>query len=154
MEGEIMKRLIFFLILLIIAGLQDLPAQKRKSERAFASFKAGEYYDAIDQFKDAYSKSKKADKATRTELGFMVAECYRLTNDPKNAETWYRLAVKSSFSNPSRKTVNINRQSKSLRSLNRLLQLIPGPTRRYAHVNCHSTGRGIPKPIKLMNLKI
>jgi peptidoglycan-associated lipoprotein len=100
MEGEIMKRLIFFLILLIIAGLQDLPAQKRKSERAFASFKAGEYYDAIDQFKDAYSKSKKADKATRTELGFMVAECYRLTNDPKNAETWYRLAVKSSFSKP------------------------------------------------------
>ncbi len=95
-----MKRLIFFFILLIIAGMQDLPAQKRKSERAYASYKAGEYYDAIDQFKDAYSKSKKADKATRTELGFMVAECYRLTNDPKNAETWYRLAVKSSFSKP------------------------------------------------------
>ncbi len=95
-----MKRLIFLIILLIIAGLQDLPAQKRKSERAFASFKAGEYYDAIDKFKDAYSKSKKADKATRTELGFMVAECYRLTNDPKNAETWYRLAVKSAFSKP------------------------------------------------------
>ena len=30
----------------------------------------------------------------------MIAECYRLTNDPKNAETWYRLAVKSSFSKP------------------------------------------------------
>jgi tetratricopeptide (TPR) repeat protein len=30
----------------------------------------------------------------------MIAECYRLVNDPKNAETWYRLAVKSSFSKP------------------------------------------------------
>ena len=25
----------------------------------------------------------------------MIAECYRLINDPKNAETWYKLAVKS-----------------------------------------------------------
>ena len=30
----------------------------------------------------------------------MIAECYRLTNDPKNAETWYKLAVKSSDSKP------------------------------------------------------
>ena len=30
----------------------------------------------------------------------MIAECYRLTNDPKNAETWYKLAVKSSYSKP------------------------------------------------------
>jgi peptidoglycan-associated lipoprotein len=78
----------------------DSMAQKRKAERAYASFEAGEYFDAIDHFKDAYSRSKKADKATRTELGFMVAECYRLTNDPKNAETWYRMAVRSSVSKP------------------------------------------------------
>jgi len=50
-------------------------------------------------FKDAYSKTKKQIKIT-TELVFMIAECYRLTNDPKNAETWYKLAVKSSFSKP------------------------------------------------------
>jgi peptidoglycan-associated lipoprotein len=31
---------------------------------------------------------------------FMIAECYRMINDPKNAETWYKLAVKSSYSNP------------------------------------------------------
>jgi len=45
-------------------------------------------------------KPKKADKNSRTELVFMIAECYRLTNDPKNAETWYKLAVKSSYSKP------------------------------------------------------
>jgi peptidoglycan-associated lipoprotein len=95
-----MKRLLCLLIILTAVGFQEAAAQKRKAERAYASFNAGEYYDAIDLFKDAYSKSRKADKATRTELGFMIAESYRLTNDPKNAETWYRLAVRSSVSKP------------------------------------------------------
>jgi peptidoglycan-associated lipoprotein len=95
-----MKRLILFILLLMIASMQDSPAQKRKAERAYSSFNAGEYYDAIDLFKDSYSKARKTDKAARTDLSFMIGECYRLTNDPKNAETWYRLAVKSSYSKP------------------------------------------------------
>jgi peptidoglycan-associated lipoprotein len=95
-----MKRLLLFIILLSIVACPDVSAQKRKSDRAYAAFAAGEYFDAIDQFKDAYSKTKKTDKNTRTELVFMIAECYRLVNDPKNAETWYKLAVKSSFSRP------------------------------------------------------
>ncbi len=95
-----MKRLILLIILLSIIALPDMLAQKRKSERAYASFNAGEYFDAIDLFKDAYSKTSKSDKNTRTELVYMIADCYRLTNDPKDAETWYKLAVKSSFSRP------------------------------------------------------
>jgi peptidoglycan-associated lipoprotein len=95
-----MKQLSLFFLLLIFVSSPEVTAQKRKSERAYSSFAAGEYFDAIDLFKDAYSKTKKADKNSRTELVFMIAECYRLTNDPKNAETWYKLAVKSSFSKP------------------------------------------------------
>jgi peptidoglycan-associated lipoprotein len=95
-----MKQFLLFLLLLIFVTSPDVTAQKRKSERAYSSFAAGEYYDAIDLFKDAYSKSKKSDKNLRTELVFMIAECYRLTNDPKNAETWYKLAIKSSYSRP------------------------------------------------------
>jgi peptidoglycan-associated lipoprotein len=95
-----MKRFVLFIILFSIVALPEVTAQKRKSERAYAAFYAGEYYDAIDQFKDTYSKTNKSDKNTRTELVFMIAECYRLTNDPKNAETWYKLAVKSSYSKP------------------------------------------------------
>lgn len=95
-----MKRLLFLTILMITVVLPDLSAQKRKTERAYESFYAGEYYDAIDLFKDAYSKTKKADKSARAELVFMVAECYRNVNDPKNSETWYKLAVKSSYSKP------------------------------------------------------
>jgi peptidoglycan-associated lipoprotein len=95
-----MKRYILLFILLIIVFSLQSPAQKRKSERAYSAYSAGEYFEAIDQFKDAYSKTKKADKSTRAELVFMIAECYRLVNDPKNAETWYKLAVKSSNSKP------------------------------------------------------
>jgi len=88
------------IILLTILILPEVAGQKRKVERAYSSFKAGEYYQAIDHFKDAYSRTKKADRASRTEMIFMIAECYRLTNDPRNAETWYKLAVRSSFSRP------------------------------------------------------
>jgi len=95
-----MKQILSLIILLIIITAPEVTAQKRKSEKAYAAFSAGEYFDAIDQFKDAFSKTKKADKNTRTELVFMIAECYRLINDPKNAETWYKLAVKSSSSKP------------------------------------------------------
>jgi peptidoglycan-associated lipoprotein len=95
-----MKRILFLIIILLVAGVQDSTAQKKKAERAYSAFNAGEYYDAIDLFKDSYSKAGKSNKEARTELGYMIAECYRLTNDPKNAETWYRLAVRSSFSKP------------------------------------------------------
>ena len=95
-----MKRLLLFVLLLIIITSYEGAAQKRKAERAYASFTAGEYFDAIDQFKNAYSKTKKADKNSRNELVFMIAECYRMVNNPKDAETWYKLAVKSSYSKP------------------------------------------------------
>ncbi|MCU0363243.1 MAG: OmpA family protein [Bacteroidales bacterium] len=92
----------WFLVALFVFSLShtDAVAQKKRSERAYSSYYAGEYYNAIDQFKSAYSKTRKSDKAARTELIFMIGECYRLVNDPKNAETWYKLAVKSSFSKP------------------------------------------------------
>lgn len=95
-----MKRLSILLIILITASSVDISAQRRKTERAYETFNAGEYYEAIDLFKDAYSKTKKSDKNARTELVFMIAESYRLTNDPKNAETWYKLAVRSAVAKP------------------------------------------------------
>ncbi len=135
-----MKQFLFFIIILILAVAQESPAQKKKAERAYSSFSAGEYFDAIDLFKNAYSKTRKSDKASRTELVFMIAECYRLINDPKNAETWYKLAVRSSYSKPEaqylalqnhlRKTTNINWQSMNLKNINRLLHPMREPIRK------------------------
>jgi peptidoglycan-associated lipoprotein len=100
MGKSIMRRISILIFFFIIASVQDSPAQKRRADRAYDAFAAGEYFDAIDQFKDTYSRIKKTDKATRTEMVYMIAECYRLINDPKNAETWYKLTVKSAYPKP------------------------------------------------------
>jgi peptidoglycan-associated lipoprotein len=93
-----MKSLFLFFIIIIFAATPESFAQKRKAEKAYEFFNAGEYYLAIDHFKDTYSKSK--DKAIKADMVYMVAECYRLMNDPKNAEIWYKKAVKTSYSKP------------------------------------------------------
>jgi peptidoglycan-associated lipoprotein len=73
-------------------------AQKKKAERAYEFYNAGEYFQAIDHFKNTYSKTK--DKSIKADMVFMVAECYRLINDPRNAEIWYKKAVKTAYSKP------------------------------------------------------
>ena len=79
------RKLEFLLcIALLLSVTFRVDAQKRKAGRAYEFFASGEYYEAIDHFKNAYSKSK--DKELKAEMVFMVAECYRLTNDPRNAE--------------------------------------------------------------------
>jgi peptidoglycan-associated lipoprotein len=87
-----MKRLSVILIVLIALPLTLLP-QKRKTERADEAFEAGEYYEAVDFYKDAFTRSK--DREVKARMVFMVAECYRITNDTRNAETWYRRAVRT-----------------------------------------------------------
>ncbi|MBW6502157.1 MAG: OmpA family protein [Bacteroidales bacterium] len=94
-----MKQLTF-IIFFIIVLIPDSFSQRRKAERAYGSFEAGEYYQAIDHFKSAYSKTRRSDREERSELIFMIAESYRLTNDPRNAETWYRQSVRSPLSRP------------------------------------------------------
>jgi peptidoglycan-associated lipoprotein len=93
-----MKAFFLFFIIFFIAVTQESFAQKRKAEKAYEFFNAGEYFLAIDHFKDTYSKSK--DKAVKADMVYMVAECYRLMNDPKNAEIWYKKAVRTSYSKP------------------------------------------------------
>jgi peptidoglycan-associated lipoprotein len=93
-----MKYGLTVILLLIFIASQESLAQKKKVERAYEFFNAGEYFQAIDHFKDTYSKTK--DKAIKADMVFMVAECYRLINDPRNAETWYKKAVKTSYTKP------------------------------------------------------
>ena len=93
-----MKSGFIFILLLIIIPFQDSLAQKKKAERAYEFFNSGEYFQAIDHFKNAYSKTK--DKSIKADMIYMVAECYRRINDPRNAEIWYKKAVRTSYSKP------------------------------------------------------
>ncbi|HKL67992.1 MAG TPA: CDC27 family protein, partial [Bacteroidales bacterium] len=78
---------ITIVLLLILIPLGAF-SQSRKAQKAFDAWEAGEYYEAIDYFKDAYSKTR--DRDEKSEYVFMVAQCYRLTNNPRSAASWYR----------------------------------------------------------------
>ena len=96
-----MKYLAYFLIAgLIVFAPSQGHAQKRKDQTAKGreAFAAGEYIMAIDLFKDAYNKVN--DKEVKNELIFLIAECYRITNQPDKAELRYKQAIQKEYPNP------------------------------------------------------
>ena len=90
-----MRRLHVIIIFFLFIGVSNVSAQKKKLSKAYSTYAAGEYSEAVDYFKDAYSKAKRSDPS-RGEYIYMIAECYRRINDSRSAETWYKLAVRQS----------------------------------------------------------
>jgi peptidoglycan-associated lipoprotein len=123
--------ILMVVLLLLIPAVLD--AQKQKMERAYAAYEAGSYFEAIDFFKDVYSKTH--DKQLKADMVFMVSECYRLINDPKNAELWYKRAVKSSFPRPeaqywfAESTKKLGRYPQAIEEFRKYRQLVPGDPR-------------------------
>jgi peptidoglycan-associated lipoprotein len=72
-------------------------SSKGTLEDARKEFKEKKYYTAGEIYKAVYSKTKNKDE--KNEACFQTAECYRLSNDTKNAENWYRKSVKGDPSN-------------------------------------------------------
>ncbi|MRR20062.1 tetratricopeptide repeat protein [bacterium] len=128
-----MNKNIFRLVILLLLLPAALSAQKQKTERAYAAYEAGSYNEAIDLFKDVYSKTR--DKQVKAEMVFMVSECYRLINDPKNAELWYKRAVKSAFPKPeaqywlAESTKKLGRYPQAIEEFRNYRQLVPGDPR-------------------------
>lgn len=83
--------LLFILIL-------SVTAQSKKSEKAYSTYNAGEYFKAIPYFKEAYDRT--TDKNEKTRIIFYIAECYRKTNQPNKASLWYSKAIKKNYSDP------------------------------------------------------
>jgi len=128
-----MDKIIFRLIILLLLLPAGLSAQKQKTERAYAAFEAGSYYEAIDFFKDVYSKTR--EKQLKADMVFMVSECYRLINDPKNAELWYKRSVRSPFPKPeaqyrlAESTKKLGRYPQAIEEFRKYRQLVPGDPR-------------------------
>jgi peptidoglycan-associated lipoprotein len=72
--------------------------KKQKDSRAQAAFNAGEYFEAIDLYKNAVNKV--SDKTQKTEILFRIGECYRILGDARSAELWYRKAVREDYQDP------------------------------------------------------
>jgi peptidoglycan-associated lipoprotein len=82
---------VFFIAANIVFG------QKNYYKDAEKAYMNHEYFTAIDLYKKAVTKAK---KATKAEILFKTAECYRLINDQKQAESYYSKAIKAKYPDP------------------------------------------------------
>ncbi len=93
----------FKFLLIVALGLLSFSEsysqnKKDKDYKAEMTFKAGEYYKAIDLYKSAYNKIKDRDR--KNEIVFKIAECYRLVREPRKAELWYKKAIAQNYQDP------------------------------------------------------
>ncbi len=90
------KSILFFLLAysLAIPGM----AQNKRTEKAYETFNSGEYYDAIDLFKDAYQKI--TDKNEKLEIAFHIGECYRNIDNPAQSALWFNKVISKNIEEP------------------------------------------------------
>jgi peptidoglycan-associated lipoprotein len=94
-----MKAITYFLFIsLFILSSNTLFSQNKKSSKAYTTFEAGEYYAAIDQFKEAYQKT--TDKKEKLHIAFYIADCYRRTDNAPQAALWFGKVVAKDYENP------------------------------------------------------
>ena len=72
--------------------------QKDYLAEANAAYSNERYYEAIELYKKAYTKQ--SDKDEKALVIFRIGECYRLSDNLKQAEVWYSKAVKASYNDP------------------------------------------------------
>ena len=91
---------IFILVMvstLLTASLVE-GQKKQKDSKAQAAYDAGEYFKAIDLYKNAVNKVN--DKTQKTAILFNIGECYRILGDARSAELWYRKALREDYQDP------------------------------------------------------
>jgi peptidoglycan-associated lipoprotein len=88
---------IFSTSLFVLAILAAMLSAGCKSKGSIVSarehYKKKEYFLSSEDYKAVYSKTKV--KEEKLEAVFKTAECYRLMNDIKSAESWYAKTVKA-----------------------------------------------------------
>ncbi|MDA3823959.1 MAG: hypothetical protein PF450_15300, partial [Bacteroidales bacterium] len=89
----------FILLLTLTVLAQPVGAQKKeKDSKAQAVYDAGEYYKAIDLYKNAFSKV--SDNTKKAEIVFKIGECYRITGEARQAALRYRQAIQLDYQDP------------------------------------------------------
>jgi peptidoglycan-associated lipoprotein len=90
------KLTLIVLIMMILSS--SAFSQKKEMEMANAEFNALQYNSAAETYQKALQKINAEDLQMKQQAMFMLAECYRLMNDPDKAEPLYRELINSSYS--------------------------------------------------------
>lgn len=93
---KILKSLMTFSFLLLFSV--SAIAQKDFLLEANGAFDNERYYEAIELYKKAYTRQN--DMNEKAFIIFRIGECYRFSDNPKQAEVWYSKAVSASYSDP------------------------------------------------------
>lgn len=88
-----------FFALTMLISVSDVKAQKNFGQEADKAYDTEQYSVAIDLYKQAYNKVKK-NKAEKARILFRLAECYRMTNNSKQAANWYQRVTKAGYPDP------------------------------------------------------
>ena len=93
------KKLLLILFAILLGCAQPLDAQRRNpAKNADVAFERGQYSLAIDRYKKAVKKLKKKKyEGERTRVYYQLAECYRLTENTKQAASYYKRVGKTEF---------------------------------------------------------
>lgn len=92
-----MKKITLALVFTVAVFISGF-AQKNSLKEADNAFAAQHYFSAIDWYKKAYIKEKKAEK--KAKILFRTAECYRHINDLNEAITFYQKAITAKYPDP------------------------------------------------------
>ena len=94
-----LKKLFLILIVIVLGAAEPVCAQRRNpSKSADIAFDRKQYNVAIERYKKAYKKTgKKKYEEDRIHITYRLAECYRLTEAPKLAESQYKKLLKNQF---------------------------------------------------------
>ncbi len=98
MTKKLMKYTFLALMAILLFSLPAEAQKKQKDSRAQAAYDAGEYFEAIDLYKNAYNKVK--DKNQKIAILFKIGECYRILGDARSAELWYKKAIREDYQDP------------------------------------------------------
>ena len=92
-------KILSLVIMAILLATNPVEGQKKQKDfRAQAAFNAGEYFEAIDLYKNAVNKV--SDKTQKTAILFKIGECYRIIGNARSAELWYKKAVREDYQDP------------------------------------------------------
>lgn len=94
MTKRLLHTVIFFLLpfsTFVLLSSCGLDSNVKKGEQYLA---LGEYYDAAEQFKKAYSKTPSKERERRGKLALKMAHCYERINASQKAVAAYRNAVR------------------------------------------------------------
>lgn len=86
------------LVLILLISTNTFAQRTKLTKKADDAFLSYEYFNAIELYKEAYSKeTSKPEKAYQT---FQIAQCYRFINETAKAEAKYASAIAKKYEDP------------------------------------------------------